>query len=152
MNLRLIDWYEENSYKTDFMGFNQDGAISSLNGKRLKLEDRFIYLGGNISSTESDINTCIRKAWTAIETVITKWKSDPSDKIKREFFQGVVVWVLLYDCTSWTLMKRLEKNVKWELHKDAAYCFTQIVKAVLYKTPAVQPLISYLIKYPSKRI
>ena len=51
------------------MSFNQDNAISSLNGKPLKLVDQFIYLGSNISSTKSDVNICIGKAWTAIDSL-----------------------------------------------------------------------------------
>ena len=50
-----------NSDKTEFMCFNQDGAIS-LNDKSLKLVDEFIYLSSNISSTESDVNIHINKA------------------------------------------------------------------------------------------
>ena len=42
--------------KTEFMCFKQDRAISTLNGKPLKLIDLFTYLGSNISSTESDVN------------------------------------------------------------------------------------------------
>ena len=38
-----------NSDKTGHTCFSQDGAISSLNGKSLKLEDQFAYLGSNIS-------------------------------------------------------------------------------------------------------
>ena len=53
------------------MSFKQDEAISILNGKPLKLEDQFIYLCFNISSTESDIN--IRK-------LSIKWKSDLFEK------------------------------------------------------------------------
>ena len=34
---------------------NHDGAINLLNGKTLKLLDLFIYLGSNISSTESNV-------------------------------------------------------------------------------------------------
>ena len=37
------------------MGFKQDGSISSLNGKPLKLVDQFIYLNSNISSTENNV-------------------------------------------------------------------------------------------------
>ena len=37
------------------------------------------------------------------------WKSDPSVKIKREFFQPVAMLVLLYVCTTW--MKHLEKKL-----------------------------------------
>ena len=41
-------------------------------------------------------------------------------------------------------------NTNWlhhfdgELHKDSTYCFEQILKAVPYKTAAVQPLTSHL--------
>ena len=38
------------------MYFNQDGPISSFNGKPLKKVDQFIYLSSNISSTESNVN------------------------------------------------------------------------------------------------
>ena len=33
------------------------------------------------------------------------------EKIKQEFFQDVAVSVLLYECTTWTLMKCLEKKL-----------------------------------------
>ena len=56
-----------NSDKTDFMSFKQDGTISTLNAKSLKLIDQFTYFGSNISSTESDVSICIGKAWTAID-------------------------------------------------------------------------------------
>ena len=35
--------------------------------KSLKLVDQFIYLGSNISFIESNVNTFIGKAWTAID-------------------------------------------------------------------------------------
>ena len=53
-----------NSDETEFMSFNQDGAISSLNGQRLKLVGQSIFLGSNILSTEIDINIRISKEWT----------------------------------------------------------------------------------------
>ena len=43
------------------MYFNQEGVISSLNDKSLKLVDQLIYLSSNISSTESDVNIHIGK-------------------------------------------------------------------------------------------
>ena len=48
-----------NTDKTEFLSFNQDGAISSLNPKSLKFVDQLIYLDSSISSTESDVNICI---------------------------------------------------------------------------------------------
>ena len=41
------------------MCFKQDGVISTLNEKPLKINDQFTYFGSNISSTESSVN--IRK-------------------------------------------------------------------------------------------
>ena len=37
-----------NANKKEYMSFNQEGAISTLNGGPLKLEDKFTYLGNNI--------------------------------------------------------------------------------------------------------
>ena len=91
-----------NSNKTKFICFKQDGTIFTLN-KSQNLVIHFTYLGNNISSTESDINTFIGKAWTAINSLSTIWKSNLPDKIKEELFQVVSVKVLLYSSTTLTL-------------------------------------------------
>ena len=51
------------SDKTEFMRYNQDCAIFSLNDKPLKFVNQFEYLGSSISSTESDVKKYIGKAW-----------------------------------------------------------------------------------------
>ncbi len=38
------------------------------------------------ASTETDTNTRLAKAWTAINSLSVIWKSDLTDKIKRTFF------------------------------------------------------------------
>ena len=43
------------------------GDISTLEGTSLKLVDKFTYQGNSISSTEKDIETRLKKAWTAID-------------------------------------------------------------------------------------
>ena len=100
-----------NADKTEYMCFNQTGDISTLNGSSLKPVDKFTYLGGSVSSTENDINTRLAKAWTIIDKLSVIWKSDLTDKIKRSFFQAMVVSILLYVCTTWTLTKRMEKKL-----------------------------------------
>ena len=55
-----------NAHKTEYMYFNQTGDISTLNGSSMKLVDKFTYLGSSVSSTETDIDTRLAKAWTAI--------------------------------------------------------------------------------------
>ena len=102
-----------NANKTEFMCFNQNkkGDISTLKSGSLKLVDKFTYLGSSISSTGNDINTRLEMAWTAIDRLSVIWRSNQSDKIKRNFFQAKFVSVLLYGCTKWTLTKPIEKRL-----------------------------------------
>ena len=74
-----------NADKTEYMCFNQRGHISTLNGSSLKLVDKFPYLGSSVSSTETDINTRLTKAWTAIDRLSVIWKADLTDKMKLCF-------------------------------------------------------------------
>ena len=69
------------------------------------------YLDSNISSTESDVNIYIGKAWTTIDRLYAIWKYDLSNEINWEFLQAVVVSALIYGYTTWTLMKCLEKKL-----------------------------------------
>ena len=76
--------------KTEYMGFNQKGDISTLNGGSLKLVDMFIYPESSVSSTENDIKMRIAKAQAAIDKLSSEWKWNLSDKIKRNFFPSSV--------------------------------------------------------------
>ena len=113
------------------MCFNQRGDISTLNGSSLKLVDRFTKLGSNVSSTETDINTWLAKAWAATDRLSVIWKSDHTDKMKRSFFQAAVVSILLYGCTTWTMTKRMEKKL------DGNY--TRMLQAILNGSWRQQP-------------
>ena len=53
----------------------------------------------------------VAKAWTAIDWLSIIWKSDLADKLKRNFFHVVVVSILLYGCTAWTLTKLIKKRL-----------------------------------------
>ena len=50
------------------------------------------------------------KAWTAIDRLLVIYKSDLMDEIKRSIFPATFVSILLYACTTWTLIKRIEKK------------------------------------------
>ena len=115
-----------NAHKTEYMCFNQTGDIFTLDGSSLKLLDKFTYLGSTVSSTEKDIDTRLTMAWTAIDKLSIIWKSDQTDKMKRSFFQAEVVSILLYECTTWTLTKRLKKKL------DSNY--TRMLRAILNKS------------------
>ena len=49
------------------MCFKQEGAIFILSGSPLKFVDKFTYHDSYISSTESDINIRLAKAWISID-------------------------------------------------------------------------------------
>ena len=90
-----------NAHKREYMCFNKTGNISTLNGSSLKLVDKFTDLGKSVSSIETDIDTWLAKARTANDKLSVIWKSDLTDKMKRSFFQAVVVLKLLYGSTTY---------------------------------------------------
>ena len=128
------------AHKTEYMCFNQTGDIYTLNGSPLKLVGKFTYLGSSVSSTATDINMWLAKAWTAIDRLSVISKSDLADKIKRSFFQAAAVSLLLYGFTTWTLTKRIEKRF------DGNY--TKMLWAILKKSwrqhPKKQQLYGHL--------
>ena len=99
------------AHKMKYICFNQTGDISTQNGSSLKLVNKFTYLVSSVSSTKTDIDTGLAKAWTAINRLSVIWKSDLTDKMKRSFFQAAVMSILLYGCSTWTLTKRMEKKL-----------------------------------------
>ena len=159
-----IDLYVK-ANETEFTCFKQEGAISTLCGKPLKLVDQFTYLGSNISSTENDVIICIGKAWTTVDRLLIIWKSDLSDKIKWDFFQAVVVSVLLYRCTTKTLMKCTEKkpnrnysrmlhailNKSWKQHltKQQLYNFSSHKTSKTYRESKDKFMSDVLLWIPS---
>ncbi len=80
--------------------------------------------------------------WKAIDRLSIIWKSDLTDKMKRSFFQAVVVSILLYGCTTWTLIKRLEKKL------DSNY--TRMLRAILNKSWRQHPTKHRLVQYCSQ--
>ena len=120
-----------NAHKTEYMCYNKTGDITTQERATLKLVDKFTYLGSSVSSTEKDIDTRLTKAWTAIDRLSIIWKSDLTDKMKRSFFQAVVVSILLYGCDAWTLTKRLKKKL------DGNY--TRKLRAILNKSWCQHP-------------
>ena len=132
-----------NAHKTEYMCYNQTGDISTLEGTTFKLVDKFTYLGSSVESTKKDIETRLTKAWTTIDKLSIIWKSYLTDKMKCRFFQAAVVSILLYRCTTWTLIKRLEKKL------DDNY--TRILRAILNRSwrqpppqaPTIRPPASH---------
>ena len=88
----LLELHHVNADKTEYMGFNQRGDISTLNGCSLKLEDKFTYLGSSVSSIEKNINSRQAKAWTATDNLSAIWKSDLTDEIKPSGCVDTAIW------------------------------------------------------------
>ena len=119
-----------NAKKTEFISYNHQGTIQTVEGENIKSVLDFTYLGSNIASTEKDINIRIKKAWGAINSLNTIWKSTLTQKLKRDFFRAVVESVLTYGATTWTLTKKMESkldgtytrmlraalNIPWQIH------------------------------------
>ena len=80
-----------NANKTEYTCFDREGAISTPNGTSLKLLDNYTLLCSSASSPENDVNIRLAKKSTHINWLSIIWKSDLSDKIKRDFFQAAVV-------------------------------------------------------------
>ena len=87
------------------MCFKQKGASSTL-----KLVEQFKYLGSNISSTGSDVNIRLVKAWNSVDWLSIIRKSHIFDITKRDSFQAVTVVIQSYGCTTWTLANALKKS------------------------------------------
>ena len=121
-----------NAHKIEYRCFDQTGDISTLNGNSLKLVDKFTYPRSGVSSSETGINKWLAKVWTAIDSLSVIWKSDLTDKIKRGFFQAVIVSILLYRCTTWTITKLMEKKL------DSNY--TRMLRAILNKSWRQRPI------------
>ena len=100
-----------------------------IGGRPLESVDKFIYLEGNISSTESVVNICLPKA---IDRLSIIWKSDQSGKIKRDFYLAVAMSILVYGCTIWTLTKCIEKR----LYEN----YTRMLRASLTKSQKQHPI------------
>ena len=118
------------------MWFNQRGHISTLIGNSLKVRDKFTNPESSVSSTKTDINSRLAKAWTANDSLSVIWKSDLTDKIKRSHFEAVVMSILLYGCTTWMLTKRMENKL------DGNYI--RMLRAILNKSWRQHPTKQHL--------
>ena len=134
-----------NANKMEYMGFNQTGHVSTLNDSSLKLVDKFTYLGSSVSSTETDIDTRVAKAWVALDRLSVTWMSDLTDKMKCSFFQAVVMSILLYRCTTLMLTKRMAKKLDGNLKMLRA-----ILNRFWRQHPTKQQLYSHLPRKLSK--
>ena len=137
-----------NAQKTEYMCFNQTGDISTLNSSFLKLIDKFTYLGSSVSSTETDIDTRLTKAWTAINRLSVIWKSDLTDKMKQFLPSSdrfdTVIWMHYMDAN-----KTAGQKAWRQLHKNAVSNIEQVLEATLNNAAAVRPPTTHHENYPN---
>ena len=125
--------------KTKFLALNQQNIpiLTTMVGRNLERVSDYKYLGSWMGSTEKDVK--IRKAlpWKASDKLSKIWKYNSKRPIKVRVFKAMVEVVLLYGCESWTLTKRLEKqldgcymrllrttlNINWKEHLSNAVLY-----------------------------
>ena len=112
-----------NVTKTEYMCYNQDSTIDTLNKILLKKIDDFVHIGSNIASTEKDVLIRISKSWSALDRLRTIWKFTLPEQTKKGFFRAIVESVLLYGSSAWTLAKRLESKLNG--------IYTRMLRAIL---------------------
>ena len=100
--------------------------MKSISGSIINEVDDFKYLGSYIRSTKRYVNIRIAKAWAALNSMNTIWKSKLSTNLKRQFFRSAVESVLVYGSVTWTLTASLEKKI------DGTY--TRMLQAITNKS------------------
>ena len=82
----------------------------------LKRVDDYKYLGSWLLNSKADFKIRKDLSWTAIKKTYRVWKSDHIDrKVKINLFLATIESILLYNATTWTMTKGLEKSL------DGAY-------------------------------
>ena len=114
--------FHVNTNKTDYMCFNREGPISTLNGVPQKLIDNFTYLAIRVSSTESNVRLRLIKVSTAIDRLSSIWKSDLSDEIKRDFFKAAVVSILGFVLLLLIQFCRFSRILRWSSWHCWIFC------------------------------
>ena len=114
-----------NDDKTKFMAFNLDTHfdLKSKLGLPIKRVSNFKYLGAWLESSEKDISVRKALAWTACNKLKKIWNSSLSRKIKVRLFTATVESILLYNSETWTLTKKLEKQLDG--------CYTRMLRMAL---------------------
>ena len=71
------------------------------------------------------------------------WKNKTEILWSRTYV-NTIVWMCHLDFN-----KSIGKKPRWEVHKNAACSFEQILEAALHKTAAIPPLAPYLKNHPN---
>ena len=85
--------------------------MKSICGSVINEVEDFKYLGRYIRSTKRDVNIRIAKAWGALNSMNTIWKSKLSTNLKRNLFRAAVESVLVYGSVTWNLTTSLENKI-----------------------------------------
>ena len=126
--------------------FDHQTTVSCYN---FKLDKDIIHAGLRTGIYGCDMIQTIKRFWVLLSNTNSyictqligfKYCYLLTDKIKCSFFQAVVVLILLYGCTTWTLAKCMEKRL------DGNY--TRMLRAVLNNSwrqhPTKQQLYGHL--------
>ena len=103
------------------MWFKQEGAITNLIVKPLKLVDLFIHLGSNISSTEMSSMYLERRRWLQLIGFQSFRNLIPLIKLNGISSKLCLCKYNYIDVPPGPTKTQREKG-RWELHKNATCC------------------------------
>ena len=90
----------------------------------------------------------VKISWPQLDITTTLW----AHRLNFSLIIYLLVSVLLYRCTVLDANKTHEEKARWELQKNATYCFEQILEETSHKTATLRPLASHFKKtHRSKR-
>ena len=118
--------------ETQFLGKGDSSFQIQIEGQTLKLSENFIYLGGNISSTngcEGDVTRRIGLARGIFQDLNKIWVSKEISKAtKIQVYESLVINTLLYNSETWTLkedqkdrLRVLEMSFLWKIEGVTRY-------------------------------
>ena len=96
--------------KITLFNATSESSVHALGSSEVEKVEDSLYLGGYINGSH-DMDTRIRKAWGALNTLSTVWFFPIKKETKTRLFEALTESILLYGCDSWTLRKSLTKNI-----------------------------------------
>ena len=97
-----------NNEKTKYITYNIENIIEEFDKINIKKVKNFCYLGANIDDTLADVRNRIQKAWTIFWKLRKIWQNNNiSLETKIKIHKALCISVLLYNCETWILNKKI---------------------------------------------
>jgi len=112
---------------TECQAYNQNqlagNYLYARNDKELKKVTNFKCLGAGTESSEKDFSVRKALAWSVCHKLHKIWTSKISRKLRIQLFLSTVESVFLYGAETWTLTKKLAKQIDG--------CYTRMLRMAM---------------------